>query len=128
MIMTDTLMHNANILARIVFYSLWAWVFYFDGLHLSLPMRSFLNMLVLADVATWLLYQIYLLPRMVVHLGIGAVINIGVMILLYRDAKSLVPDSMGMQAMAIMVFLSVAAVKGFYYTMIEMGYARSRSG
>ena len=120
--MTAILMHNVNILVRIVFYGLWAWIFYFDGLHLSEIMRSFLNCLVLADVVTWLLYQFYLLPRMMVHFGIGTVVNVVVMILLYRDAKSLVPESMDMQAMAIMVFFSVAAVKGFYYTLIEMGY------
>jgi hypothetical protein len=28
-----------------------------------------------------------------------------------------------MQAMAIMIFFSVAAVKGFYYVLIEMGYS-----
>jgi hypothetical protein len=115
-------MHNVNILARIVFYSLWVWIFYFDGLHLSVPMRSFLNFLVLADIITWLMYQFYLLPRMVMQFGIGTVVNLAVMIMLIRDAKSLVPQSADMQAMAIMVFFSVAAVKGFYYLLIEMGY------
>ena len=126
-VMKDTLIHNANTLARIFLYGLWAWVFYFDGLNLSSPMQSFLNCLVLADVVTWLMYQVYLLPRMVVHLGIGALVNIVVMILLFRDANTLVPESMDMKAMAIMVFFSVAAVKGFYYTMIEMSYSRSRT-
>ena len=120
--MNTTLLHNANILARIVFYSLWVWIFYFDGLHLSWPMRSFLNWLVLADIITWLAYQFYLLPRMVMQFGIGTAVNVAVMILLIRDAKSLVPQSADMQAMAIMVFFSVAAVKGFYYLLIEMGY------
>lgn len=124
--MNEILLHNANILARCIFYGLWAWVFYFDGLHLSPPMRSFLNCLVLADVVTWLVYQLYLLPGMVVHLGLGTVINIVVMIMLYRDAKALVPDSVEMQAMALMVFFSVAAVKGFYYVLIEMSSRRSR--
>jgi hypothetical protein len=122
MAMADILLHNINILIRIIFYSLWIWIFYFDGLHLSGVMRSFINCLVLADVVTWLMYQIYLLPRMVVQFGIGTVVNIVVMVLLYRDMKSLVPESMDMQAMAIMVFFSVAAVKGFYYLLIEMGY------
>jgi hypothetical protein len=116
-------MHNINILARIVFYSLWAWIFYFDGLHLSWAMRSFLNCLVLADIITWLMYQFYLLPRMVLQFGIGTVVNMAVMILLIRDAKSLVPQSADMQAMAIMIFFSVAAVKDFYYVLIEMGYS-----
>jgi hypothetical protein len=120
-------MHNANILARIVFYSLWVWMFYFDGLHLSVPMRSFLNCLVLADIVTWLMYQFYLLPKMVVQFGIGTVVNVVVMILLIRDAKLLVPQSTDMQAMAIMVFFSVAAVKGFYYLLIEMGYHGSKT-
>ena len=120
-------MHNANILARIVFYSLWAWIFYFDGLHLSVAMRSFLNFLVLADIVTWLMYQFYLLPKMVVQFGIGTLVNVAVMILLIRDAKSLVPESVDMQAMAIMVFFSVAAVKGFYYLLIEMGYGDSQA-
>ena len=120
--MKAILMHNANILARIVFYSLWAWIFYFDGLHLSVAMQSFLNCLVLADIVTWLMYQFYLLPKMVVQFGIGTLVNVAVMILLIRDAKSLVPESVDMQAMAIMVFFSVAAVKGFYYLLIEMGY------
>lgn len=120
--MNAILMHNVNILARIVFYSLWVWIFYFDGLHLSVPMRSFLNFLVLADIITWLMYQFYLLPRMVMQFGIGTVVNLAVMIMLIRDAKSLVPQSADMQAMAIMVFFSVAAVKGFYYLLIEMGY------
>ena len=115
-------MHNVNILARIIFYILWVWIFYFDGLHLSVPMRSFLNFLVLADIITWLMYQFYLLPRMVMQFGIGTVVNLAVMIMLIRDAKSLVPQSADMQAMAIMVFFSVAAVKGFYYLLIEMGY------
>ena len=84
-------MHNANILARSVFYSLWAWIFYFDGLHLSEAMRSFLNCLVLADIVIWLMYQLYLLPRMLVQFGIGTVVNVAVMILLIRDAKLLVP-------------------------------------
>jgi hypothetical protein len=119
-------MHNVNILARIVFYSLWAWVFYFDGLHLSGAMRSFLNCFVLADIVTWLMYQFYLLPRMVIQFGIGTVVNVAVMILLIRDAKSLVPQSVDMQAMAIMVFFSVAAVKGFYYVLLEMGYVGSQ--
>ena len=119
-------MHNVNILGRIVFYSLWAWVFYFDGLHLSWVMRSFLNCLVLADIVTWLMYQFYLLPRMVIQFSIGTVVNVAVMILLIRDAKSLVPQSMDMQAMAIMIFFSVAAVKGFYYVLLEMGYGRSQ--
>jgi hypothetical protein len=122
MAMAGILMHNINIVIRIIFYSLWIWVFYFDGLHFSEVMRSFINCLVLADIVTWLMYQFYLLPRMVVQFGIGTVVNIVVMILLYRDAKSLVPESMDMQAMAIMVFFSVAAVKGFYYLLVEMGY------
>jgi hypothetical protein len=121
-IMNAILMHNINILARIIFYSLWAWIFYFDGLHLSVAMQSFLNCLVLADIVTWLMYQFYLLPRMVVQFSIGTVVNMAVMILLIGDAKSLVPQSADMQAMAIMVFFSVAAVKGFYYILIEMGY------
>ncbi len=125
--MKAILMHNANILARIVFYSLWAWIFYFDGLHLSVAMQSFLNCLVLADIVTWLMYQFYLLPKMVVQLGIGTLVNVAVMILLIRDAKSLVPESVDMQAMAIMVFFSVAAVKGFYYLLIEMGYGDSQA-
>lgn len=116
-------MHNANILARTAFYSLWLWVFYFDGLHLSEAMRGFLNCLVLADIVTWLMYQFYLLPRMVVHFGIGTVVNAAVMFLLLRDAKSLIPQAADMQAMAIMVFFSVAAVKGFYYVLIEMGHS-----
>jgi hypothetical protein len=125
--MKSILTHNANILARIIFYSLWVWIFYFDGLHLSVAMQSFLNFLVLADIVTWLMYQFYLLPRMVVQFGIGTVVNLAVIILLIRDAKSLVPQSADMQAMAIMVFFSVAAVKGFYYVLIEMGYAGSQS-
>ena len=125
--MNAILMHNVNILARIVFYSLWVWIFYFNGLHLSLPMRSFLNFIVLADIITWLMYQFYLLPRMVVQFGIGTVVNVVVMILLIRDAKLLVPRSADMQAMAIMIFFSVAAVKGFYYLLIEMGYHRPQS-
>ena len=125
--MNTILMHNTNILARIVFYSLLVWIFYFDGLHLSWAMRIFLNCLVLADIVTWLMYQFYLLPRMVLQFGIGTVINVAVMILLIRDAKSLVPQSADMQAMAIMVFFSVAAVKGFYYVLIEMGYIGSQS-
>ena len=125
--MNAILMHNVNILARIVFYSLWVWIFYFDGLHLSLPMRSFLNFIVLADIITWLMYQFYLLPRMVVQFSIGTVVNLVVMILLIRDAKLLVPRSADMQAMAIMIFFSVAAVKGFYYLLIEMGYHSPQS-
>ena len=123
--MNAILMHNAHILARIIFYSVWIWVFYFDGLHLSWPIRSFLNCLVLADIVTWLMYQFYLLPRMVVQFGIGTAVNVAVMILLIRDAKSLVPQSADMQAMAIMVFFSVAAVKGFYYILIEMDHKGS---
>jgi hypothetical protein len=103
--MNSILMHNANILAQIVFYGLWVWIFYFDGLHLSGAMRSFLNCLVLADIITWLMYQFYLLPRIVVQFGIGTVVNVVVMILLIRDAKSLVPQSMDMQAMAIRDFI-----------------------
>ncbi|MEK6197000.1 MAG: hypothetical protein N2B58_02345 [Desulfobacterales bacterium] len=90
-------------------------------------MRSFLNFLVLADIVTWLGYQFYLLPRMVVQFGIGTAVNVAVMILLIRDAKSLVPQSADMQAMAIMVFFSVAAVKGFYYILIEMDHKGSES-
>jgi hypothetical protein len=59
---------------------------------------------------------------MVVQFSIGTVVNVAVMILLIGDAKSLVPQSADMQAMAIMVFFWVAAVKGFYYILIEMGY------
>ncbi len=125
--MNSILMHNANILARIVFYSLWIWIFYFDGLHLSLAMQSFLNCLVLADIITWLMYQLYLLPGMVVQFSIGTLVNLAVMILLFRDARSLVPQSVDMQAMAIMIFLSVAAVKGFYYILIEMGHRGPKS-
>ncbi|MCK4837314.1 MAG: hypothetical protein KAS94_00850 [Desulfobulbaceae bacterium] len=125
--MNAILIHNLNILARIIFYTLWAWIFYFDGLHLSEAMRSFLNCLLLADIVTWLMYQFYLLPRMLVRFGIGTVVNVVVIILLVRDAKSLVPESMDMQAMAIMVFFSVAAVKGFYYLLIEMGYSGSQA-
>ena len=119
-------MHNINILVRIVFYSFWVWIFYFDGLHLSIAMHSFLNCLVLADIITWLMYQFYLLPKMLIQFGIGTVINIVIMILVMRDAKLLVPQSTDMQAMAIMVFFSVAAVKGFYYVLIEMGYIGSQ--
>jgi hypothetical protein len=115
-------MHNINILTRFVFYSLWVWIFYFDGLHLSVPIRSFLNFLVLADIITWLMYQLYLLPRMVMQFSVGTVVNAVVMVLLVKDAKSLVPQAADMQAMAIMIFFSVAAVKGFYYLLIEMGY------
>jgi hypothetical protein len=120
--MNSILLHNLNILARIIFYCLWGWVFYFDGLDLSLPMQSFFNFLVLADIVTWLIYQVYLLPRMLVQFSIGTVVNLAVIVLLIRDARSLIPQSAEMQAMAIMVFLSMAAVKGFYYLLIEMGY------
>ena len=125
--MNAIIMHNVNILSRIVFYCLWVWIFYFDGLQLSVAMRSFLNCLVLADIVTWIMYQFYLLPRMAVQFGIGTVVNVAVMILLIRDAKSLVPQSADMQAMAIMIFFSVAAVKGFYYLLIEMGYRGSQA-
>jgi hypothetical protein len=125
--MNAMLVHNANIMVRTVFYGLWAWVFYFDGLELSVAMRSFLNCLVLADIVTWLAYQIYLLPRMMVQLGLGTVVNVAVMYLLFRDAKLLVPESLHMQAMAIMVFFSVAAVKGFYYMLLEMDSRRRYS-
>lgn len=125
--MNDSVLHNANVLIRMLFYGMWAWVFYFDGLHLSMPMRSFLNCLVLADIVTWLAYQIYLLPRMVVQLGIGTVVNVAVMYLLFRDAKLLIPESTHMQAMAIMVFFSVASVKGFYYMLLEMDSRRRYS-
>ena len=125
--MNAILMHNANTLVRIVFYSLWAWIFYFDGLHLSGAIQSFLNCLLLADIVTWLMYQFYLLPRMMVQFGIGTLVNMAVIILLIRDAKSLVPQSVDMQAMAIMIFFSVAAVKGFYYVLLEMGYSGSRA-
>lgn len=125
--MNDTALHNVNILVRVLFYSLWAWIFYFDGFDLSAAMRSFLNCLILADVVTWLVYQFYLLPRMVVQFGLGTVINLVVMVILIRDAKSLVPQAVDMQAMAIMVFFSVAAVKGFYYLLLEMGQSRSQS-
>ena len=63
---------------------------------------------------------------MVIQFGIGTVVNVAVMILLIRDAKSLVPQSVDMQAMAIMVFFSVSAVKGFYYVLLEMGYVGSQ--
>ncbi|MEN8133997.1 MAG: hypothetical protein ABFS18_00485 [Thermodesulfobacteriota bacterium] len=125
--MDSILTHNANILVRSVFYGLWAWVFYFDGLHLSVAMQSFLNCLVLADLVTWIMYQFYLLPKMLVHFGIGTMVNVAVLIMLIKDAKLLVPQSVDMQAMAIMVFFSVAAVKGFYYTLIEMSYSGSRT-
>lgn len=119
--MNPMLIHNANILVRLVFYGIWAWVFYFDGLELSVAMQSFLNCLVLADVVTWLLYQLYLLPRLVLQFGLGTVVNLVVTILLIRNAKNLVPQTVDMQALAIMVFFSVAAVKGFYYLLLEMG-------
>lgn len=125
--MGTILTHNANILVRAAFYGLWAWVFYFDGLHLSEAMQGFLNCLVLADLVTWIMYQFYLLPKMLVHFGIGTMVNMAVLIMLIKNAKSLVPQSMDMQAMAIMVFFSVAAVKGFYYVLIEMGYSGSRT-
>ena len=117
--------HNVNVIARMTYYSLWAWVFYFDGLDLSWATRAFLNFLVLADIITWLLYQFYLLPRMMLRFGIGALVNLVVMYLLVKDANLLVPESVDMQAMAVMVFFSVAAVKGFYYTLIEMGYTNN---
>lgn len=120
--MRDMLMHNVNVLLRMLFYAFWAWMYYFDGLHLSVAMRSFVNCLILADVATWLLYQIYLLPRMVVHFGIGTLINLLVMIILLKSAKSLLPHNLDMQAMAAMVFFAVAGVKGFYYFLLEMNY------
>jgi len=123
--MATMLVHNLNVLVRTVFYVFCAWVFYFDGLHLSFAMRSFVNCLVLADIISWLMYQIYLLPRMMVHFGIGTLVNVVVMGLLFKDAKSLVPSSLDMQAMAIMVFFSVAAVKGFYYLLLEMGSSGS---
>jgi hypothetical protein len=120
--MRDMLMHNVNVLVRMLFYAFWIWMYYFDGLHLSEAMRSFVNCLVLADIATWLLYQIYLLPRMVVHFGIGTVVNLLVMVMLVRGAKSLLPQTLDMQAMAAMVFFAVAGVKGFYYYLLEMSY------
>ena len=125
--MFTILTHNANVLVRTILYGLWAWFFYFDGLELSEAMQSFINCLVLADLVTWIMYQFYLLPRMAVQFGIGTVVNVAVMILLIRDAKSLVPQSADMQAMAIMIFFSVAAVKGFYYLLIEMGYHGSQA-
>jgi hypothetical protein len=120
-------MHNINTLIRILFYCLWIWIFFYNGLHLSDPMRSFLNCLVLADIITWLGYQFYLLPRMVIQFGIGSLVNIVVMVLLIRDTRSLIPQTIEMQAMAIMVFFSVAAIKGFYYVLLEMGYLGSQN-
>jgi hypothetical protein len=117
-------MHDINIIARSSLYLLWAWVFYFNGLHLSENMRIFLDCIVLADIVTWLIYQLFLVPRLLVHFGIGTLINLIVIIVLMRNVKDLVPASMEMQAMAIMVFFSVAAVKGFYYFSIEMVSSR----
>jgi hypothetical protein len=125
--MVSILLHNINIVVRTIFYMFWAWVFYFDGLQLSPAMRSFVDCLVLADIVTWLMYQFYLLPRMMIHFSIGTLVNLVVIAVLYKDAKSLVPSSVDMQAMALMVFFSMAAVKGFYYLSIELGYAGSRT-
>lgn len=125
--MQSSIMHNANMLARTVFYCFWIWIFYFNGLDLSFASQSFLNCLVLADIITWVVYQFYLLPRMMVQFSFGSIINLVVIVLLMKDAQSLIPESLGMQAMAIMVFFSVAAVKGFYYVLIEMDGRRSRS-
>jgi len=119
-------MHNLNVIARIVVYSLWAWVFYFDGLHLTFAMRSFVNFIVIADLITWVMYQIYLLPRFVIHFGIGALLNLAVIICLLKGVQSILPQTADLQAMAVMVFLSVSGVKGMYYFMLEMNRSGSQ--
>jgi len=45
--------NNLNIIARLFVYSLWAWVCYFDGFHLSFAMRSLVNFIVSAPSAAW---------------------------------------------------------------------------
>lgn len=118
-------LHNLNIIARLIFYLFWAWIFYFDGLHLTFATRSLVNSIIVADIVTWLMYQIYLLPRMVVHFGIGALVNLMVIIFLIKGVKAIFPESGDLQAMAAMVFLSVFAVKGLYYFMLEMDVGKS---
>jgi hypothetical protein len=119
-------MHNANIAARSSLYLLWAWVFFYNGLDLSENMQIFLDCFILADIVTWLIYQVFLVPRMLIHFGIGTLINLAVIAALVNNVEKLIPSSVDMQAMAIMVFFSVAGVKGFYYFMIEMAGAGFR--
>lgn len=113
-------LHNFNLIARFLGYSLWAWIFYFDGLHLSFAMRSLLNFIVIADLVTWLIYQVYLLPRMAVNFGAGALVNLLVIGVLLVSVKTILPQTADLQAMALMVFLAVSGIKGFYYFLIEL--------
>ncbi|MBU0673982.1 MAG: hypothetical protein KJ950_05005 [Proteobacteria bacterium] len=118
--MFDLLTNNINMLIRTGFYVFWAWGIYFNGLGLSIAMQALVNALVLADIATWLMYQFYLLPRMMIRFGSETLLNLVIIGLLIREAKSLVPQTIDMQAMAIMIFLSVGSLKGFYYMLSEM--------
>jgi len=82
--------NNLNIIARLFVYSLWAWICYSDGFHLSFAMRSLVNFIVIADIVTWVMYQIYLLPRSVIHFGIGALINVFVIFILIKGGAGTV--------------------------------------
>jgi hypothetical protein len=124
--MRPSVLHNYNLFARFLVYAFWAWVTFFDGLHLTLAMRSLLNFILLADVVTCLLYQIYLLPRMVVQVGVGALVNLLVILLLIKGVKAILPQTPDLQAMALMVFLAVFGIKGMYYFLLEMERDRSQ--
>lgn len=114
-------LNNLTVIARLVFYLFSAWVYYFDGLHLGLAMRSLVSFIVIADLITWLIYQIYLLPRMASHIGIWAVVNVVVIIFLIKGVRAIWPEPADLQAMAAMVFISVFGIKGMYYFMLELG-------
>ena len=118
--------NNLNIIARSIVYSLWAWICYYDGFHLTFAMRSLVNFIIIADIVTWVMYQIYLLPRSVINFGIGALVNVFVIIILIKGVKYIMPETADLQAMAAMVFFLIFGVKGMYYFMLEMDSDRSQ--
>lgn len=114
-------MHNFNLIFRIVAYIFWAWILFFDGFHLSFAFRTLVNFIFIADIVTWVLYQLYLLPKMALHFGLWALVHLAVVVILIKGVRAVFPQSPELRAMAAMVFLAVAGIKGMYYFLLETG-------
>ncbi|MGA2507098.1 MAG: hypothetical protein ABSF80_06460 [Chitinispirillaceae bacterium] len=123
--MNPTAMHKIHVIARIVISIIWLGLCIPNRSHLSDINRCLIAGIVLGDVITWIIYQIYLLPRNIMHFGISGIVNIAVVILLVKYLRISLPDSPEWAGMAIMVFMVAAAIKGIYYYMAETYFAET---
>jgi hypothetical protein len=113
-------MHTFNIIARTVVSIIWIGLYFLSEGQISEVVRSLLAGVILGDVVTWIIYQLYLLPKNIFNLSIGSIVNTIAVIVLLKFVKIHFPQSPEWMAISLMVCMAVMALKVGYYYLLEM--------